>query len=222
MPFATSTLLGGTNAPDWKGAFGDFGSAASDLFSADALRSKSDADLASGRAARVAGQADRIKSQGDLIEGEAYGKAAGLADLNSEFTKQSTAIQTAQADRALFGVMGNQRASIAASGGGEGGSAGDILRSSASQGALNRAVLNQQGLITEAGYQEQADSFRSLQTVAGFASQQDELAAQGQDIAATSYDAASEADKKAATGKDISAVISGVAGIAALAIGVPV
>jgi hypothetical protein len=59
-----------------------------------------------------------------------------------------------------------------------------------------------------------ASSFRSLQTVAGFASQQDELAAQGQDIAAESYIDAAAADKKGAEGKDISAIISGVAGVA--------
>src|ERR1019366_2908418 len=51
-----------------------------------------------------------------------------------------------------------------ASGFGEGGSGGDILRSSASEGALNRAVLVQQGHITEAGYQEQADSYTAMQT----------------------------------------------------------
>lgn len=207
----------GINFSGISGGINDFGAAASDLFAADALRSKSDADLAQGRAARVAGQADRVKSQGDLVEGEAYGKAATLADLNAQFTEQSTAIQTAQADRALFGTMGEARADIAGSGGTEGGSAGDILRASASQGALNRAVLGQQGLITEAGYQEQGDSFRSLQTVAGFASQQDELAAQGQDIAAASYDKAAEADQRAAKGKDISAIISGIAGVASIA-----
>jgi hypothetical protein len=36
------------------------------------------------------------------------------------------------------------------------------LRDSASQGALNRAVLVQQGHITEAGCQEQAESYRAL------------------------------------------------------------
>jgi hypothetical protein len=200
---------------------GDFGAAASDLFAASGYNSKANADLAQARAARVAGQADRIKAQGDRVEGASYGEAAGLADLNAEYTKQSTAIQTAQADRALFGTVGAIRADVASSGFGEGGSAGDILRDSASQGALNRAVLGQQGLITEAGYKEQADSFRSLQTVAGFASQQDELAAQGQDIAAQSYTDAAAADRKAAQGSDISAIIKGVAGIAEIAFGIP-
>jgi len=54
--------------------------------------------------------------------------------------------------------------------------------------------------------------------VAGFASQEDLLVAQQQDIAAQSYTDAAAADQKAAQGKDISAIISGIAGIAALAL----
>ena len=41
-----------------------------------------------------------------------------------------------------------------------------MLRSSASQGALTRAVLGQQGLVTEAGYQEQAQSCQSMASAA--------------------------------------------------------
>jgi hypothetical protein len=41
------------------------------------------------------------------------------------------------------------------------------LRSSASQGALNRAVLSHHGLITEADYQEQAQSYPTMQQAAG-------------------------------------------------------
>jgi hypothetical protein len=40
------------------------------------------------------------------------------------------------------------------------------LRDSASQGALTHAVLGQQGLITEAGYQEQATSYQNMATAA--------------------------------------------------------
>src|SRR3979411_2116826 len=118
-------------------AFDSFAGAASDLFSAKADRFKADASRTQAQASRVAGQADLIKSKGDLLEGEQYGKAAGFADENAAFTAQSVAIQKAQADRQLFGVMGLQRADIAASGFAEGGSGGDILRDSASQGALN-------------------------------------------------------------------------------------
>jgi hypothetical protein len=114
--------------------FGNFGAAASDLFGASADQAKATAAESLASQAMTSSQADLLKSQGDLAEGAAYGEAAGLADLNAQYTAQSTAIQTAQADRQLFGVLGGQKADVAASGFREGGSAGDILRSSAQAG----------------------------------------------------------------------------------------
>lgn len=199
------------------GGISDFGTMVSDFYASDADKAKASADEAQGTAARAGAQADLLKGQGDLVEGEMYGTAASLADTNAAFTAQSTAIQTAQADRSLFGVLGSESAGIASSGFGEGGSAGDILRSSASQGALNRAVLGQQGLITEAGYQEQASSYRSMQTAAGIASQAEDVSATGEQAAAQGYDYAAQAERSAATGADISGIISGIAGVASIA-----
>lgn len=198
------------------GVFKDFGAAASDLFQGQADQAKAGAADAQAAGAMTASQADLLKSQGDLQEGAAYGEAAGLADVNAQYTAQSTAIQQAQADRTLFLSTGETKADVASSGFSEGGSAGDILRASASQGALNRAALGQQGLITEAGYQEQASSYRSMQTAAGLASQEDILASTGEKQAAQGYLAEASADRTAATGSDVSAVISGAAGVAAL------
>ena len=62
-------------------------------------------------------------------------------------------------DRAIEKTIGGQQAEVAASGFGAAGSALDLLRDSAAQGALHKAVLAQQGLITEAGYEEQAKSY---------------------------------------------------------------
>jgi hypothetical protein len=50
-------------------------------------------------------------------------------------------------------ARGGIQASTAGSGFQASGSSLDILRDSASQGAIAHAVLGQQGLITEAGYQ---------------------------------------------------------------------
>jgi hypothetical protein len=91
----------------------------------------------------------------------------------------STAIKESQADRNLYQALGTTRADFAVglfarpmncriwrcSGAGfaESGSALDLLRESASQGAMTKAVLGEQGLITEAGYQEQAQSYTVLQ-----------------------------------------------------------
>jgi hypothetical protein len=203
-------------APDYQSAFKDFGAAASDLFAGVADTSKAAAAEAQAGMARTASQADLLKSAGDLLEGNAYGTAATEADLNAQYTAQSTAIQQAQADRSLFLNIGQAKADIGGSGGTEGGSAGDILRASASQGALNRAVLGQQGLITEAGFQEQAASYRTMQQAAGIASQEDILASQGEEQAAKMYEGEAAADRTAAAGQGISAIIQGVAGVAAI------
>jgi hypothetical protein len=59
----------------------------------------------------------------------------------------------------------------------------DILRESASQGSLQKSVLATQGLITEAGYKEQADSYRTMANVAGMAAQAENTASTGDEIA---------------------------------------
>jgi hypothetical protein len=133
--------------------FQDFGAAASDIF---------------------AGEGDQAKAQGDFAEATEYNAAAGLALQNEQFTKQSTAIKEAQQQRELTMNLGQQQASTAGGGFAASGSSLDILRDSASQGALTHAVLGQQGLITEAGYQEQATSYEMMSQAAeqaGFAEQ---------------------------------------------------
>jgi hypothetical protein len=130
------------------GTFTNIGGAVSDLFSASAFKTK---------------------AAGQRIEAEEFQLAAGLADQNEKFTEQSTAIQQSQADRAIEKTIGGQQAAVAASGFAAGGSALDLLRDSANQGALHKAVLAQQGLITEAGYNEQAASYRLLSSASDLA-----------------------------------------------------
>ena len=157
----------------------------------------------SAKTDRAEAEAARFKAQGDLLEGQAYTKAAELAGLNATYTAFSTRIQQAQADRALYMTLGGQRAAAAASGGSGGGSAHDILASSAAQGALNRQVLGEQGLITKAGYQEQQASYNLMAQAA-------QVGAQGEEAAARGYE-------EAAKGADITAVIQGAAGVTMLA-----
>jgi hypothetical protein len=104
----------------------------------------------------------RLKAQGDLAEATNYDRATVLAEQNKAFTENSTAIQTSQLERNNYLQIGRQRADIAGAGFAASGSSLDILRDSASQGALSKAVLGQQGLITEAGYEEQAASYKTL------------------------------------------------------------
>ena len=162
--------------------FSNVGGAVSDLFqsqySADALR---------------------IKASGDLAEAQTYGLAQGLAEQNAAFTEQSTAIQEMQKQREITMNLGAQRAAVASSGFEASGSALDVLRDSASQGALAKQVLGQQGLITEAGYKEQAQSYGIMQSAAQSA------AAQEQHLAS-----------KEETGGMISAAIKGAAAVASI------
>jgi hypothetical protein len=156
--------------------FSDVSGAASDLF---------------------AGQGDQAKAQYDFAEAKNYGLAADLATQNEQFTETSTAIKEAQQQREAMGAYRGVQADVAGAGFAESGSALDILRDSASQGALTHAVLGQQGLITEAGYKEQAESYTTMQGAAT---------------------AAGNAENNAATFSDITAGIKGVAAVATLAI----
>lgn len=134
------------------------GGAVSDLFAAEGYRSK---------------------AEGNRQESAHYLRAAGLAEQNAAFTRESTAIQSTQLQRQVFQGLGSIEASVAGSGLAEGGSALDVLRSSAQQGALQDAVLKRQGLISEQGYKEQANSYRDMSESALRAAHDAENAAKG-------------------------------------------
>jgi hypothetical protein len=157
-----------------------FGGAASDLFS---------------------GFGDKAKAQGDFAEAKNYGLASDLATQNEKFTETSTAIKQAQIDRENTKMIGGQEADVAGAGFAESGSALDLLRESASQGALTHAVAAQQGLITEAGYTEQAQSYQTMRQAA--------------------IDAGNAANQ-AGDFATVSGIIKGVAGIASLFTGLPI
>jgi hypothetical protein len=163
--------LGGGLGPS---TFSDFGGAVSDLFGASAARSK---------------------AVGLRTEAEQYTLAAGFADQNVAFTKQATAIKEVQQGRDIMKTIGQQQAAVADSGFAASGSALDLERDSANQGAIAQGVLAPQGLIEEAGCEEQAASYRLMASAAS--------------------DAANSADK-AATGDMIAGIIKGAAGIATL------
>jgi hypothetical protein len=157
-------------------AFSDFGGAVSDLFAA---------------------QGDKAKAQSDFAEAKNYGLASDLATQNEKFTETSTAIKEAQQQRELMLNLGGVSADTAGSGFAASGSSLDILRDSASQGAITHAVLSQQGLITEAGYTEQAQSYQTMQQAAI---------------------QAGNAENNAATGSLITGGIKAIAGIASIAL----
>src|SRR4051812_24601285 len=123
------------------GTISSIGSAVNDLFSADA---------------------HRTKAQGLRLEAGNYDLAAGYANQNEKFTELSTGIKQSQLDRDLYKTIGGMGADVAGAGFAASGSALDLMRDSAAQGALIKAVGAEQGLITEEGYQVQAQTYQNM------------------------------------------------------------
>lgn len=140
--------------------FSDVGGAVNDLFSSQATA-----------------ESLRLKATGARVEGENYDAAAVLAKQNEQFTEQSTAVKLMQTDRQIYQGIGTASADIAGAGFENSGSALDVLRSSAQQGAVQKQIVGQQGLITEAGYNEQATAYTKLAGYARYSADvQDDMA----------------------------------------------
>jgi len=153
----------------------------------------------------ISAEGTRLKAMGDRAEADNYDRASTLALQNEQFTQESTAIQQSQLERNTMMQIGGQRAGFAGAGFAESGSALDILRSSASQGALAKAVLGQQGLITEAGYQEQSDSYTAMASTArATAAGEDQIANETDQLA----DKTKESGTIGAIGKGIGAALN--------------
>jgi hypothetical protein len=147
-----------------------------------ALSSSTFSNLGGGVSDLFAAMGYKAKAAGDVFEQQNYMLAANLADQNAQFTQWSTALKQSQEDRTLFKSLGETRADIAGAGLAESGSSIDILRESASQGAQARAVTGEQGLITEAGYKEQAASYRNMAAAAQVAIDAEKTASIGAEI----------------------------------------
>jgi hypothetical protein len=140
------------------GTIGSAGGAVQDLFAADAHRSK---------------------AQGLRIQADSYDRSAEFSEQSAQFTKTSTEIKQAQLDRDIYKTLGGQAADVAGAGFAASGSALDILRDSASQGALTKAVGSLQGLITEEGFEVQAKNYTAMGAAARLAADAEDNAADG-------------------------------------------
>lgn len=138
------------------GTIGNLGGAVSDLFNADSYR---------------------LRAQGKRLEAQNYDEASGFSLQNARISQVSSDLKEAQQERALTKTLGGQQADIAGAGFAASGSALDLMRDSASQGALSLAVGNLQGLITEEGYQVQARSYTRMAEASRLAAEADENAA---------------------------------------------
>jgi hypothetical protein len=142
------------------GTISSIGGAVQDLFAADASAAKS-----------------RTKAQGLRIEAENYDLASDYAKRNEKFTELSTSIKQLQLDRGITQTLGGQAADVAGAGFAASGSALDLMRDSAQQGALTKAVAGTQGLITEEGYRVQATSYTNMAAAARLTAAAEEKAA---------------------------------------------
>lgn len=154
------------------GTINSLGGVASDLFAADA---------------------HRTKAKGLRLEAGNYDLASGYAEKNEKFTELSTSIKQTQTDRDIYKSLGGISADVAGAGFAASGSAIDIMRDSAAQGALVKAVGAEQGLITEEGYDVQAKTYATMGDAARLAA---------------------SAEDKAADNAGITAAIKGVAAVA--------
>lgn len=103
---------------------------------------------------------------GDYKEADAYRTAAKFAQQNAVISAEAGQIKEEQASRAIFKTIGAQQAEYAGAGLTGGGSAQEVLRSSISQGALEKAIINEQTQINVTGYEEQAAEFSGMASAA--------------------------------------------------------
>lgn len=130
----------------------------SDLFKS--LESQGDLGSALGGLGGAA--QDLFGAAGSFAESKSYKRAAGLSEQNAEITRASTRIQQTQAQREIFQTIGGQQAQVGSAGFASSGSALDLMRSSASQGALTKSLIQAQGTINANGYESEAESYRSM------------------------------------------------------------
>jgi hypothetical protein len=192
--------------------FSNAGGAASDLFAGFAATSSANLKA---QGLNIDAEGNIIKAQGDLAEGQNYDLAASLAEQNKQFTIQSTAIKELQIQRQTSQTIGGQQADVAGAGFGSGGSAAFLLADSAAQGRLAQSVAEKQGQITEASYDEQAQSYNTLSAAAKTAAGEEEtIAGQTQNLAQETI----AAGKTSATGDFISSALKGAAAVASIAL----
>jgi hypothetical protein len=105
---------------------------------------------------------DLFGAQGARIAAGSYKEAQSIAEQNAVLARQATRIKDIQISRNIFRTLGEQQAQVGGAGMAASGSALDILRSSASEGAITRAVNEEQGAITANAYEEQAAQFGGM------------------------------------------------------------
>lgn len=124
------------------------------------------ADVGTGIGDLGSAVSDLFGAAGSSEAASAYGTAANIALSNEALTKRSTAIQAQQSDIQTFKALGTETADVSGAGFTQGGSAGDLLRSSAQQAALSKQLIVNQGNITAQGFEQQAAAYKGQEKAA--------------------------------------------------------
>jgi hypothetical protein len=126
--------------------------------------------MAGPSAAQIGGVGDLFQGIatgiGDFAEASAYKKAQRYALNNANIAQEAGDIKMEQTKRAIFKTIGAQEAGYAGAGLTSSGSAQEVLRSSISQGALEKAIVNAQTQINVNGYKQEAAEFAGMATAA--------------------------------------------------------
>jgi hypothetical protein len=117
-----------------------------------------------------------------------YDEARDIAKQQAAFARQATAIKQIQLNREIFQTLGKQEAEVGGAGFASSGTALDLLRSSTQQGALTKAITEEQGVITANSFEEQAAQFGAMANAA----------------------------RSSASGQELGGIIQGVGAVAAL------
>lgn len=123
-------------------------------------------DLATGITDIGGAISDLFGSQGSAAAATSYTEAASVAAQNEQITAEATSIKEAQQSRQIYQTIGTQKAQVGGAGFAESGTALDLLASSASQGALTKALTAEQGAITENSFSEQAGLYNGMASAA--------------------------------------------------------
>lgn len=103
---------------------------------------------------------------GDFLSAGAYSAGAKYAAINEGIAREAGRIKEFQTNRAIFQTLGQQRTAYAGGGLKQSGTAIDVYRNSVSQGALERAIVQEQTEINVTGYQEQESMFKGMAAAA--------------------------------------------------------
>lgn len=102
---------------------------------------------------------DFYQASGDRKAASNYLEAADIENQNAQLAKMSAAIQETATQRQINKTIGGQAADVAGAGFAQSGSALDLMKDSASQGALQKALIGLQGQINSNSYAAQAGAY---------------------------------------------------------------